>query len=259
MSHSSRRVRSFLIQSIGASLLIGGVLLACSETTGTRGNGQASLSFAIASQGSTSANLASIIVPGTGPVVDLTSADVVFDDIKFEGSHVRGVDDDDEDTDLDDEDTDLNDDNDSDSDSDANDNVTFRAGSATVALPLQGGVITPFTGQLPEGTFHRLSMRAEFVRLRGTVDGQAFDVTVPVNSKLKLFIDPPLVVGTTPTPANVSVNIDVLSWLRNASGVVVDPRLLNTNDQLRREFRHRVRASFKAFKDDDHDGHRGDD
>lgn len=239
-----------------AALTVVTAAVACADGVAIRENNAATVSFKVASPTAaiTSDALVSggnIVVSG-GHTVDLQSADVVFDDITFSGKGAA----DQENGDIDDDD-DVNEDNDNDlDDQDEADEVKFRAGAATISLPLEGGVITPFTGALPQGTFTRLSMKAQFVRLRGTVDGQPFDVTVPVNSKLKVLIDPPLAVGggTSSVPANVSVNIDVASWLKDSNGSVIDPRQLSTDPELRREFRKRVRESFHAFKDQDHDG-----
>lgn len=85
-----------------------------------------------------------------------------------------------------------------------------------------------------------------------------FDVTVPVGTEFELRLSPPLVVGSATDPVNVSINVDVASWFRSASGAVVDPRSLATNSTLRSEFRSRVRASFRAFEDDDRDGDESD-
>lgn len=235
-----------------AALAVVTAAAACSDGAGVREDNAATVSFAVASPTAaitSDALVTSDIVVSNGRTVDLQSADVVFDDITFSG---KGVSDENND-DIDDDDDDFDDDDDLD-DEDEADEVRFRAGAATVSLPLEGGMITPFSGALPQGTFTRLSMKAQFVRLRGTVDGQPFDVTVPVNSKLKVLIDPPLVVGTSSVPANVSVNIDVASWLKDRNGSVIDPRQLTTDPQLRREFRQRVRESFHAFKDHDRDG-----
>jgi hypothetical protein len=51
----------------------------------------------------------------------------------------------------------------------------------------------------------------------------------------------------------VSVNIDVASWFKDAEGNAIDPRLLNSDAEMRAQFRNRVRASFRAFEDADRD------
>ena len=241
-------VRPGSLRGVGAAFLTLGVA-ACGDLFGTESRMRdASLSFGVTGNGalvsgaSQVADAGLIVVTGNGHTVDLQSADVVFSEVTFEGASVDGGDDDDSDLD---------------SDSDHEGNAKFRAGASTVSLPLEGGMITPFTGQIPVGTYSRLEMDADFLRIRGTYDGQTFDVTVPVNAELELRFSPPLDV-TSSEPVNVSVNVDVASWFRDASGNVIDPRQLNTNAELRAEFRNRVRASFRAFEDGDHDGDESD-
>lgn len=226
-----------------------GLAAACGDLTGTgRDTRAATLSFHAGTLASMQSNdgvavstdgSGAIVVTGTnGRVVDVQSVDLVLSEVTFEG---RGVDANDDD------------DSDADSDSDHNGNATFRSGPTTVALPLEGGVITPFSGQLPFGTYDRLELDAEFARIRGTVDGQAFDVTVPIERELELRFSPPLVVNEGSQPLNATVNVDVASWFRTSDGRVIDPRTLNTDASARSAFRQRVGTSFNAFEDEDGD------
>lgn len=234
--------------AIGGAAALGLVLTACDALSGN-GMRDASLSFNVVPSAAAaqvaSADVASglIVVTGGGHTLDLQSADVVFSEVTFEGRDVDPADDDD---------------SDSDSDSDHSGNAKFRAGATTLALPLEGGVVTPFTGEIPVGTYRGVEMDADFIRLRGTYDGQTFDVTVPVNAELELEFEPPLAVTESSDPLNVSVKIDVASWFKDANGNTIDPRQLATNSTLRAEFRNRVRASFKAFEDSDRDADESD-
>lgn len=216
---------------------------ACADILSGGRTRDASLSFGVTQSGalvSTSSNGGGLIViTGGGHTIDLQSADVVFSEMTFEGENVESGD---------------NDDSDADSDSDHEGNARFRAGAATVSLPLAGGMITPFTGEIPVGTYSRLEMDAEFLRLKGTYDGEAFDLTIPVSAELELTFSPPLEVTSSSEPVNVSVTVDVSAWFKDANGNTIDPRQLATNAALRAEFRNRVRASFKAFEDADKDG-----
>ena len=229
-----------------AAILLGLTSAACADLLGSRTR-DASISFAVTQNGalvSTSTSGSNlIIVTGGGHTVDLQSVDVVFSEMTLEGSGSDVGDDDDSDMD---------------SDSDREGNAKFHAGAATVSLPLEGGLITPVTGQVPVGTYSRLEMDADFVRLRGTYDGQTFDVTVPVNAELELRFSPPLAVESSSDPVNVSVTVDMAAWLRDANGTAIDPRRLATDATLRAEFRNRVRTSFRAFEDGDHDADESD-
>lgn len=238
------RVRSVASVSLGA-VVLALTAAACTDILSAGRARASSLSFGVmpAIAGTTASSTAFLITTGGGHTIDVQSVDVVFSEMTFEGQNVDAGDDDD---------------SESDSDSDRVGNARFRAGATTVSLPLEGGVITPFTGQLPLGTYIRLEMDAEFVRIKGTYDGEPFDVTLPVETELELRLSPPLVVASASDPVNVSINVDVASWFRTVSGAVIDPRQLATDATLRSEFRSRVRASFRAFEDSDRDGDESD-
>lgn len=236
-----------LAVSAASAAVLGLVLTACDGLSGG-GTRDAALSFNVAPSAAAQVATAQagsglIVVTGGGNTLDLQSADVVFSEVTFEGRDV---------------DTNDNDDSDVDSDSDNPGNAKFRSGAVTLALPLEGGVVTPFTGEIPLGTYRGIEMDADFIRLRGTYNGQSFDVTVPVNAELELEFDPPIAVTESSDPFNVSVKIDVAAWFKDASGNTIDPRQLATNSTLRAEFRNRVRASFKAFEDSDRDADESD-
>lgn len=239
---SSASARRIALGAVGVIFVTFSAAACADLLSAGRNSREASMSFGVTSNGALISATATpgdlIVITGGGHTIDLQSTDVVFSEVTFEGQGVDPADDDDSDMD---------------SDSDHTGNTTFRAGATTVSLPLQGGTVTPFTGQLPIGTYRSVEMDAEFVRLRGTYDGQAFDVTVPVNAELELDFTPPLAVTSSSDPVNVSVNVDVASWLRDANGNTIDPRQLTTSSELRALFRSRVRASFRAFEDEDND------
>lgn len=228
--------------AIAAIALLG----ACAELIGGAGRRPASVSFHVPAAGSSLAASASLVpVTGGGHTVDVTSIDVVLSEVTFERADATGGDAD-------------SDDSDADSDSDGAHNEQVRVGASTVALPLAGGVVTPFTGTIPNGTYDGLELDVEFLRIRGTYDGQAFDVTLPVNAEVELDIVPPLVVSGNGDPVNVTVNVDALSWFRTADGAVVDPRRLQTDATYRAAFIARIRASLRATEDSDRDGDEAD-
>ena len=234
----------------GALLAAGGIAAACSNALGGGGPRQASLSFHVVPTAAASLVAAggplSLVVGDATHSVDIQSVDIVFSEITFEARDAADADDEE------------SDDADDDSDSEHEGDARFEVGAATVSLPVEGGVITPFNGQLPVGTFDGLEMDAEFARIRGTVDGQPFDVTIQIDKELEIDFEPPFVVEEGGDPINVSVNIDVASWFKDANGAVIDPRLLATDATLREQFRNRVRASFRAFEDQDKDADEDD-
>lgn len=215
---------------------------ACSDLFGS-GTGKASVSFNAGGRATASTELSLALVPvtGAGHTLDVQSIDVVLDEVTLERDDVSGSDAD-------------SDDSDADSDSDGPHNARVRVGASTVSLPLQGGVITPFTSSVPTGTYSRLEMDVRYVRVRGTYDGQAFDVTMPVNAEYELQLSPPLVVAASGDPVNVTVNFDALSWFRNADGSPVDPVRLQGDATYRAAFLARIKASLRATEDSDRDG-----
>lgn len=226
------------------ALFAAGGLSACEDLSGSEARRDASVSFHVASSANLSAGAADLLLITEGDhTLDLQSVDVVVDEVTFERLNGQPDDDDDSETD---------------SDSDGSHNARVRVGAATVALPLEGGVITPFTGPLPEGQYDRLELDVEFARLRGTYDGQPFDVTIPIDAEYELELVPPLVVDATGAPPNVTVNIDVAQWLRTSTGALVDPLRLQTDAEYRAEFARRIRASIHAMEDSDRDGDESD-
>jgi hypothetical protein len=233
---------------------------ACSDVLGSDDE-VSTLSFR-ASSASASAlvsDLAAAAIPvtGGGHTVDVQQVDAVFDRIKLES--VRGSDRDDHDSDSDvnyqdGQDSDSENDVDSDSDNDRD----FRAGATTVTLPLDGTAITPISAEIPPGRYDELQLDARYLRIRGTYDALPFDVTVPVNLKIESELEPPFEPTSAGPSPNITVNVDVASWFRNADGSVIDPRQLSTDATLRAQFRNRVRASFRSFRDTNKDGRDSD-
>ncbi|HEY0997623.1 MAG TPA: hypothetical protein VGD77_16655 [Gemmatimonadaceae bacterium] len=228
-----------------AALMLG----ACADATGTGGaNARTSVSFQAArtTAGSMgSANLSAAVIPVTqgGHTLDITSAEVVVSRVTLKPAGDSAF---------------SEGDSDNESDSDRKDAATVRMGATTIALPLDSGVITPFTSQVPQGTYNRLRLDADYLRVKGTYDAQPFDVTLPVNLHLQLRIAPPLVVGSATDSANVTVNVNVPQWFVR-DGTVLDPRRLQDDRSLLNSVRNAIRASFHAYKDRDHDGREHDD
>ena len=137
-----------------------------------------------------------------------------------------------------------------------NDGNCFEAhtGPLSIDLPTDGSVVTVPANTLPAGTFRELEVRLSFVRLKGTFDGQAFDVTVASNAKAEIEFTTPLVVADS-SPTTVTVNLPVTAWLTNSDGSLVDPRTILTSPTVMAAVRQRISASVRAFEDRDHDGH----
>lgn len=130
----------------------------------------------------------------------------------------------------------------------------LKSGPLSVDLPLDGGITTLPANAIPAGTFREIELRVSTARLVGTFDGAPFDVTVLVNTRGEIEFATPLVVADG-SPTSVTINVPVGGWLTNADGSLVDPSKVTSNETLNAQVRSRIIASFRAFEDEDHDGH----
>jgi hypothetical protein len=79
----------------------------------------------------------------------------------------------------------------------------------------------------------------------GTIDGAAFTFKTAVTAEQKFEGNLVLATGS-----NLTLNVDAASWF-TANGARLDPR----DEANRSQIENNIQKSFKAFKDDDHDGH----
>lgn len=79
----------------------------------------------------------------------------------------------------------------------------------------------------------------------GTIDGAAFTFKTAVTAEQKFEGSLVLAAGS-----NLTLNVDAGSWF-TANGARLDPR----DEANRSQIENNIQNSFKAFKDDDHDGH----
>jgi hypothetical protein len=130
----------------------------------------------------------------------------------------------------------------------------MKIGPTTIDLPLDGSVVTVPADAIPAGTFQELELRLAFIRLQGTFDGKAFDVTVSTPVKGEIQFATPVVV-TAGTATSITVTVPLATWFTNTDGSLLDPSKLNTTPSLMSQFVGRIGTSFHAFEDEDHDGH----
>ena len=215
--------------------------LAACDTLGLgSGDSNVTVSFAVprASAGGGGAAALIPITDGTHNI-DLQHVDLVLNKVVLERAEGDDMEDTDEDTD-------------SDSDSDGREDHSLRVGAVTVELPVAGGTITPINARLPDGLYEEVRLDVAFVRARGTFDGQPFDITVAVNSKFDMEIDPPFEVNSDDDRLNLTVTIDLSKWFL-ANNILLDPRTVQLNETARSTLVSRIRASFHAFEDEDRD------
>jgi hypothetical protein len=130
----------------------------------------------------------------------------------------------------------------------------MKIGPTTIDLPLDGSMVAVPADAIPAGTFQELELRLAFIRLQGTFDGKAFDVTLSTPVRGEIQFATPLVV-TAGTATSITVTVPVATWFTNADGSLSDPSKLNSTPSLLSAFLGRIGASFHAFEDEDHDGH----
>jgi hypothetical protein len=164
----------------------------------------------------------------------------------------------------------------------------FQSGPSLVDLPLDGGVVTPFTSSITPDTYEELELeidqpedddgsRARFaaahpdwprkatVRVTGSYDAgtgggaQPFDVFLEIEAEIEREFATPLVVDAATDPASINVTVEIAlgDWFRRSGGELIDPRVLATDANLMDIVEENVEQSFAAFED--HDGNGRDD
>jgi hypothetical protein len=218
--------KTFVRPAFGALAFAFAIVLGgCEEAVSVNGAGEATLSFAaVRPSASTGLTIqADPITVGTH-TVEVTRAELTISEIELESEDSL--------------------------------EIEVRGRTTVVALPVTGStnIVTPITAPVLPATYDELKLKIRTVRVVGTFDGEPFDVNVRVNEKLETDLDPPLVV-TEAGAANVTVSVSVADWFRNADGSALDPR--NFTPVVEARLRQNIKASLRAFEDDDCDGEHG--
>ena len=159
----------------------------------------------------------------------------------------------------------------------------LRIGPYLLDLPLGAGASRAFSIELPAGSYREVKFKVhkatndsdaaflaahpEFgqksVRVVGTYNGVAFVFTSDATASQETEFNPALVVdGTTAT--DLTLFVDLATWFL-VDGVLVDPAQANDQQPLASQVKNNIKASIRAFEDDDrdgeddHDGHGSDD
>lgn len=95
------------------------------------------------------------------------------------------------------------------------------------------------------------------VRVQGTFNGRAFTYTGAPQAGIESRFSPALVVDEAGAASgrNITVHADVAAWFRSPSGAVVDPASANAGGPNAGLVADNIRRSFRAFRDDDRNGH----
>ena len=76
-----------------------------------------------------------------------------------------------------------------------------------------------------------------------------FTFTSHVEAELAMNFASPVTVGAS--TSNLTVDVDVGSWFKDAAGAVIDPTSAANQETIEKA----IRASLRAFEDENHDGH----
>jgi hypothetical protein len=156
--------------------------------------------------------------------------------------------------------------------------LDFSSGPSLVDLPIHGGLVTPVISKtIPPGSYRFILVnilppsgddstskafraannwpKLAGMRVKGTYDGQAFDIFLNVNAEIYNKLDPPFVVTADKTqPLNVTIAIDPHAWFKTGDGTLIDPRALTADKSMLELVTGNIRNSFHAFSDNQRHG-----
>lgn len=258
-------VRSFRVPgSIALSLLV--ALVACGDgatgpDTSEDGRTRVTLS-AVSAQavgGGGAAAVAALIEDGQGNTLLLTRVAVVIREIELERQFDECEDD------------------------SSNDNCEeFEVGPFLLELPLDGSVIGIGDIEVPPGLYDELEfeihkpsddtpddlaflqVHPEFkgvsIWVEGVFNGgEPFIFLQDLNEDQEIDLNPPLEVTAESPPLNLTLELDVSGWFRDASGILIDPLSANKGGDNEDLVEENIKNSIELFEDDDRDGRRDDD
>ena len=224
---------------------------------------------------SSMAGATDLVVTGTGGSVKITSAQIVLSHIKLASDVPCANTGADNPNDADDA-SDQNEATESEAEqNDEHDCDSMHLDPVLVDLPLDGTTKVILDALVPAGTY--TGLRAKLEAVEGDDDGgnpfitahpefqgvsvkvvgvftdasgtdHAFTFTSDVEAELAMNFATPVTVGAT--TSNLTIDVNLGSWFKDATGAVIDP----TNAANQRAIEQAIRASLSAFEDDDHDG-----
>jgi len=228
-------------------------LLTACDSTAPRPLQRINLSTTIgpAAASATPGIVADLIVSGTGGSVRITSAQMTLSHIKLASGDVTCTDDDANEADDANDQPDANE-----TEADDNDEAEcppVRVEPVQVDLPLDGTTKVILDALVPAGIYRGLHAKVEGVKVVGVFTDAGgtdhpFTFTSDVRAEVEMDFAAPLTVDANST--NLTIDVDVGSWFKDATGAVIDP----TNSANQETIEHAIRASLRAFEDNDHDG-----
>jgi len=91
------------------------------------------------------------------------------------------------------------------------------------------------------------------IRVTGTYNGTGFTYESDLNVEQEFDLVPPLVVTET-SATDVTIFVDLATWFRAQSGLLIDPQSANVGGANESLVESNIKNSFEAFEDDDRDG-----
>src|SRR5467141_246739 len=241
----------FVLQFAPVALL----LTAC-DSTAPHPMQRVNLSTTSGPRASLSSPMADLVVTGTGGTVRITSANVVLSQIELASAAACANDANDDANEADDanETPDQPANNEPDTENNDEHDCEVQVDPVTVDIPLDGTTKVILDALVPAGTYSGLQAKIKDVKVVGVFTDAAgtnhpFTFTSDAEAELELEFATAVTVGAGTN--NLTINVDVGSWFKDASGAVLDP----TNPANQEAIEHAIRASVRAFEDDNHDGH----
>jgi hypothetical protein len=255
--------------ALSGVVLAGATFAACTDSTSPAAGRTVSLSFSTAPSGGAVLSGSGDVAPSpTSGVLKVTSAQLLVTRMELQSTGASCT----------------SDDVVGDDDHDEHECAELQVGPTIVDLPLTPGVVQTLAGQIPSGTYSALEAKIRPIRtdhdrgkasaafitanpdwagksliVKGTFttkDAAGNDVTTPFTYngtprvEFETAFDPPVTVGSD--PVNLTVQVDVAKWFVDRSGATIDP---STTDPVQRAIiAQNIRQSFRAFRDNDHDG-----
>lgn len=148
----------------------------------------------------------------------------------------------------------------------------IKTGPILVDLPLDATAKTQLTASVPEGSYHEVKFHIHkptstpadqafvtanptfagtSIRVEGTFNGQAFVYTSDLTANVELEFNPPVVINAD--NKNVTVQVDLSTWFK-VNGQVINPTTANKGGANESAVANNIRASLRAFDDDDRNG-----
>ena len=152
----------------------------------------------------------------------------------------------------------------------------FALGPVLVDLPLGPGAQQQFALNIPAGSYDALKFdvhkpddgnptdqafvaaNPDFFKtsiiVEGTFNGQAFTYKTDLDAQQEITLVPTLVVTDETSTTNLTILLDLRSWFRDQSGVLVNPADANDGGPYASVVANNIQHSIQAYEDKDRDG-----